>query len=152
MGAGIASAVHIRGRFRFGDVPFARAEARAQGLADVRYEVLAPDEKAIIDHVAAEFFENELSPVQARTIEARTSEAYISADPERRAMMRGQRRAEWRAMNEGRRNALMDAKQPLYDNLNEDQRVPFRRHALNRLSAAAAPDADALVEALRGDI
>jgi hypothetical protein len=127
-------------------------EAHAQGLSDVRYEVLAEDEQAIVDRIAADFYEKDLSAAQTEAIEGHTSAIYAAGSREERARMRAERRAEWRAMAEAERRALMDAKRPRYDNLTADQKAPFRAHAINRLRAADAIDEDALSAALREDI
>lgn len=119
---------------------------------DVRFEVLAAEEKAIIDRIAADFFEKDLRPQQSQAIEDSTSARYLRSDPEERARIRAERRAEWRAMSEARRAALKNAADPRYDNLSAEQRAPFRRHVINRLGAAGAIDEEALAEALAGDI
>jgi hypothetical protein len=129
--------------------PHDGAAPRAQ---DVRFEVLAPEEKAIIDRIAADFFEKDLRPAQTRAIEDATAARYRRASSKERAAIRAERRAAWRAMPEARRAALMNAAEPRYDNLSPDQRAPFRRHAINRLSGAGAIDADALADALDDDI
>lgn len=127
--------------------------AGASPLAqDVRFEVLAPEEKAIIDRIAADFFEKDLRPAQSRAIEEATSARYLRASPDEKAAIRAERRAEWRAMSEARKAPLARAATPRYDNLSTDQKAPFRRHAINRLGAARAIDEIALAEALAGDI
>lgn len=125
---------------------------RAQITADARFEVLAGEEKAIIDRVAADFYESGLRRTQTDAIEARTSRSYAEASPEERAAFREDRRAAWRGMDDGERQAIRDAKAPRYDNLTDAQKAPFRRHAINRLGRAGAIDEEALAEAMLGDI
>lgn len=126
-------------------------EARAQ-IIDMRWEALAPDEKAIIDLLAADFYEKSLRQSQAIAIEAHTSELYAAATPAERAHFRAERRASWEEMTAQERSALHDVKRPSYKNLADEQKAPFRSIALNKLKAAGAIDEDALAEALRNDI
>lgn len=133
---------------------FLSAGPRAQGMfaQDVRYDVLAGDERAIIDRIAADFYEQDLRRAQSDAIEAATVAAYVAGSSEERARFREDRRAQWRSMTDEARQSLRAAANPRYDNLTEAQKAPFRRHALNRLAAAGAIDEGALHEALRGDI
>jgi len=127
-------------------------EARAQGVAEIRYEAFAEDEKAIVDRIAADFYEEDLRPSQSEAIERRTSEIYLEAGAEERERMREERRAEWTAMSEAARASLMEAKSPLYGNLTDAQKAPFRRHAIDRLTAAGAVDEAALEDAINSGI
>lgn len=128
--------------------PMPRPSGDAPAAQDVRYEVLAPEEKAIIDEIAADFFEKDLLPEQSRIIEAATAARYQRASTGERSAIRAQRRAEWASLSEKKRRALMNAAEPRYDNLSDDQKAPFRRHAINRLGAAGAIDEDALAAAI----
>ncbi|MBB5520149.1 DUF3106 domain-containing protein [Amphiplicatus metriothermophilus] len=112
------------------------APASAQSWStNLRWEALSESERALADRLAADFFESSLRPAQAEAIETRTSELYRSAPPAARARFRAERRAAWREMSESQRNALRGAKRPAYRNLAEAQKAPFRRHALDLLSA-----------------
>lgn len=127
------------------------ALAAAQGF-DLRYEALAEKERALIDLMAADFYEKSLRTSQARAIEARTAALYRGRPEEARASFRAARRARWREMGEPSRTALRGAKEPVFDHLAEEQKTPFRSIALDRLGAAGAIDAAALAEALSKDI
>lgn len=128
---------------------FASIAPRAQ---DMRWEVLDPDERAFIDRLAADFYEDSLRRSQAQAIEARTSRIYAGAAPVDRARFRDLRREGWREMTPSQRRALRGVKRPAYRNLAEEQKTPFRSIALDKLGAAGALDAEALSAALSKDI
>ncbi|MGE0410148.1 MAG: DUF3106 domain-containing protein, partial [Amphiplicatus sp.] len=119
---------------------------------DMRFEVLAEDERALIDRLAADFYEETLRQSQANAIESHTSEIYAQAAPAERARFRAERRAAWKRMTPAQRAALADTKHPAYRNLTEQQKAPFRSIALDELGAAGALDREALAHALRNDI
>jgi hypothetical protein len=118
----------------------------------MRFEVLAADEKAIVDLLAADFYEESLRLSQARAIEARTGELYQRATPADRAAFRETRRASWNEMSENARAALRDQKRPAFANLTDEQKAPFRTIALDKLGDAGALDEEALTSALAQDI
>lgn len=126
-------------------------EAHAQ-VIDMRFEVLAADEKALIDLLAADFYEDSLRQSQASAIEKHTSEIYQGATPAERAAFRDERRANWQGLSDEDRAALRDAKRPSFKNLTNAQKAPFRSIALDKLGAAGALDPAALSEALKNDI
>lgn len=130
---------------------FAAPLAHAQ-IEDVRWEVLAPDERQIVDLLAADFYEDSLRLAQSRAIEAHTAELYVEANAEGRAKFRAAREAAWRAMTPQERKSLRDADRPAYANLTDDQKAPFRKIALDKLDASGAIDKKALVLALRHEI
>lgn len=130
---------------------FAAPLAHAQ-IEDVRWEVLAPDERQIVDLLAADFYEDSLRLAQSRAIEAHTAEIYVEANAEDRARFRSARLAAWRALTSGQRKALRDAERPVYANLTDEQKAPFRKIALDKLDAAGAIDNKALALALRREI
>ncbi|GAB4519640.1 MAG: hypothetical protein Kow00133_05500 [Amphiplicatus sp.] len=109
---------------------------------DLRWEALSESERALIDRLAADFYESSLRVAQAEAIETRTGELYRNAPPAARASFRAERRAAWRRMNERQRSALRGVKRPAYRNLAETQKAPFRRHALDLLGAGAAQTGD----------
>jgi len=135
----------------FGLAMFASLGPRAQP-ADLRWEIMASDEKLIVDRLAADFYEESLRQTQVDAIESHTSEIYAGETPMGRARFRAERRAEWEAMNEAERASLHGMKRPLFRNLTQEQKAPFRRHALDRLRGAGALDRSALADALRNDI
>lgn len=126
--------------------------ADAQTGVDMRWEVLSKSERAIIDRLAAQFYEESLRYAQSSQIEAHTSELYVHATPAERARFREQRRSSWNEMNESQRHALRGVKRPTFRNLTESQKAPFRRYAIDQLDAAGAIDESAMAAALRNDI
>lgn len=140
--------------FVFLAATFLTVSPRAQTVSvqDMRYEVLGADERRIVDRIAADFYEEDLSRTQSAVIEAATTATYLAGSEDERAEFREERRAAWRAMPASAQRSLRGAEHPRYDNLTEEQKAPFRRHALNRLSAAGALDEDVLDEALAADI
>ncbi|MEL7486066.1 MAG: hypothetical protein AAGJ87_02495, partial [Pseudomonadota bacterium] len=110
---------------------------------DARWLSLSPQERALVDRVAADLYESSLSRPDARTLEQLTSRAYASGAPVDRARFRAFRREEWRALSPAERAALRAAKQPVFRNLTTGQKAPFRRQALDMLgvgqSAVVAP-------------
>lgn len=121
-------------------------------MVDLRWEVMASGDRLIVDRLAAEFYEESLRQAQADAIERRTAEIYAEASPPERARFRAERREEWRAMDESLRASLRNVARPSFHNLTEEQKAPFRQHALDRLRGAGALDQSALREALRKDI
>lgn len=119
---------------------------------DIRWEVLAPDEKAIIDKVAADFYETALRRSQSYAVEAKTSARYAVAEPSARDEFRRRRLQAYEEMSDAERDALRGAKTPAFANLTEEQKAPFRSVALDQLAAAGAVDQDALLDAMRDDI
>jgi hypothetical protein len=135
-----------------GLVGFIQPFPASSQIVDMRYEVLAPDEKAIVDRMAAEFFEDELRPSQSYAIERKTAELYVGAAPAERARILQERRRAWDEMSGEQREALKHAARPSFSNLAEEQKTPYRSIALDRLEAEGAIDADALLAALKGDV
>ena len=119
---------------------------------DLRWNVLSDDEKALIDRIAADFYEATLRPSQSQTIEDGTALAYIQGDKAARTAFIKERRAQWRRLNADERRALRNTKTPNYDNLTDAQKMPFRRHALDKLKAKGAINESALTSALRTEV
>lgn len=120
--------------------------------ADISWHALADYEKAIIDRMAADFFEKSLRLSQTRQIEAATPAIYRSLSPHGQAQFRAERRRLWRNMPDRRRQALRGVTRPDFDNLAEIQKLPFRQNAVNLLNASGAINANALTAALRREI
>jgi len=120
--------------------------------ADLRWNVLAEDEQAIVDRLAANFYEATLRHAQSSAIEDRTAAIYAAGDARARAKFAKQRRAQWRTMSDAQRLALRNVKTPNFDNLAEQQKLPFRRHALDTLDAKGAINEGALAAALRSEV
>ena len=125
--------------------------AKAQDL-DLLWQILTPEDRSIVDRLAADFYQESLRQVQADAIEDRTSAIYASAAETERMQFRAERRSRWSEMSEATRNELRNAKRPEYENLTDDQKAPFREHALRRLGGAGAIDERALAEAFSRDI
>lgn len=119
---------------------------------DISWQVLADYEKAIIDRMAADFFEKSLRLSQSRQIEAATPAIYRSMPPQEQARFRAERRLLWRNMADRQHQALRGVTRPEFDNLAEIQKLPFRRNAVSVLSASGAINAQALTAALRLEI
>ena len=132
----------------------ANAGERGESAApsDISWQVLADYEKAIIDQMAADFFENSLRLSQSREIEAATPAIYRSMAPKEQARFRAERRLLWRDMSDRQHRALRGVTRPDFDNLAEIQKLPFRQNAVNVLSASGAINAKALTAALRLEI
>lgn len=126
-------------------------DAHAQ-TADMRWEALSESERGLIDRLAADFYEDGLRQAQSDAIETRTNEIYREAQPADRARYREDRRSDWEAMSDAQRGSLRGVKRPVYRNLTEEQKAPFRRGALDRLGGAGALDADAIADTLKNDI
>lgn len=126
--------------------------AGAQHAVDMRWEVLSPGERTLIDRLAAQFYEESLRYAQSSQIEAKTGELYAGATAAERARFRAERRDAWNDMSEVQRRALRGVKRPAFRNLTETQKAPFRRHAIDQLAGAGAIDTEALAAALRKDI
>lgn len=90
-----------------------------------------------VELVAEDFFENRLRLSQSRRIEAETARHYLSLAPLERERFRADRRARWRAMSEEQRAALRGVKTPQFSNLDEEQKLVFRRIASDELGATA---------------
>ena len=119
---------------------------------DISWHVLADYEKAIIDQMAADFFEKSLRLSQTRQIEATTPAIYRSLARHDQARFRAERRLLWRKMSDRKRQALRGVTRPDFDNLAEIQKLPFRQNAVRLLSASGAINATALTAALRHEI
>lgn len=130
----------------------ASAPARIYAAADLTWQALADDEKAIIDRMAADFFEASLRLSQSRLIEAHTGKIYRSLTPADRAYFREERRRAWKKMTAAQRLALRGVKRPKFSNLAEPQKQPFRRYALDILGAEGAINQQALADVLAQDI
>ncbi|NNE41157.1 MAG: DUF3106 domain-containing protein [Marinicaulis sp.] len=94
-----------------------------------------PGQMALIDRMAADFFETELHPAQSRTIENSIADQYRTLSLTDRKRFRDRRRLQWRAMTDAERNALRGAKSPTFSHLSEDRKSTFRNIALDRLTA-----------------
>lgn len=137
----------------FGIVTFMSFGPGAQAFgSDPRWDAMAPADQALIDRLAAQFYESELRQAQSDAIEQRTSEIYAESAGDEREQFREDRRAAWQAMSEIERASLRGVKRPAYRNLTEEQKAPFRQHAIDQLGGAGAVDRDALADAIRNDI
>lgn len=119
---------------------------------DISWHVLADYEKAIIDQMAADFFEKSMRLSQTRRIEATTPAIYLSLAPHDQAQFRAERRRAWGNMSDRQRQALRGVTRPDFDNLAEIQKLPFRQNAVKLLNASGAINANALTAALRREI
>lgn len=109
--------------------------------AEQRWETLAPGDRAMVDRMAASFYESDLRLAQSRQIEASTSSIYTAMSERERSEFRDERRSEWRSMRPEERAALRNVKLPAYSNLTEAQKAPFRRIAIDRLAPEPSQEA-----------
>ncbi len=126
---------------------FASAEAQiSERWAPAGQTAVAPTavsrqaitQEALVDRMAADFYENALRHSQALRIQKATAEAYRAMGEEDRAQFREQRRAAWLIMNKDQRQSLRNTKTPRYLLLTEEQKQPFRDIALDQLTANSA--------------
>ena len=94
---------------------------------------------AIVDLMAADFYENTLRRAQSFKIEAQTSLNYRNLPENERQLFRSNRREIWRALTDDQRQTLRGVKHPQYINLSEPQKDPFRKIALDQLLGADEP-------------
>lgn len=125
--------------------PAHAGDAAVLPVADpARYTSPLPlSEGAIVDAIAAQFFENELQSVQAYRIEAMTAQRYRKMTFSARQQFRADRRQQWNAMSIQQRNRLRQTPSPRFLNLTETQKSVFRQIAVRRVSGTDninAPD------------
>lgn len=121
----------------FGSLNAEAADPAAYAAPD---KALAADELALVDRLAADFFEGSLRYAQSSRIEAQTATLYRLLSPGEKADFRGYRRLIWRALSEPEKRAFRGGvKRPLYAHLTEEQKSPFRRIAYQQLIGPAAP-------------
>ena len=101
----------------------------------IRYEKEDPRAQGLIELVAEDFYENNLSAAQSRRIEAYTASHYATLTAKERAEFQKRRRAQWHAMSESDRDALRNAKTPQYENLTPEQQSVFKAIAERQLGA-----------------
>lgn len=106
-------------------------------IGEVIISASLPGEIALVDRLAAEFFENELRRAQTSNIEAETAAIYRSLGPAARTNFREERRNRWITLNAAARHDLRNAKVPQFENLAEEQKRPFRQTAIRKLGAPA---------------
>ena len=102
------------------------------------WATMGPGDREIVDRLAADFYERSLRYAQTQTIERQTAQLYAGATPANRASYLQQRRQQWQQMDGHQQQALRNTKRPLFVHLSEQQKWPFREHALNQLGASGA--------------
>jgi len=127
------------------DPPFLTAASSAQEAAffspreaQELWYALGESDQRIVDRIASDFYERSLRYAQSQAIESQTAALYASAEPARRSAYREQRRDQWQSLNPAQRDALRGVKRPTFLHLSENQKWPFRVHALNELGATGA--------------
>ncbi len=100
---------------------------------EVLWDGLEREQKTMVDLVAADFYDNQLSVRQRLNIAATTSNSYRNATPEERNAIRKQRRLYWQSLSEQDRQILSATVAPSYDHLSEAQKAPFRQYAIEKL-------------------
>jgi hypothetical protein len=99
----------------------------------ILWDGLEHEQKAMVDLVAADFYDNQLSVRQRLNIAATTSDSYRNAAPRERNSIRKERRAYWQSLSEQDRQILSATVAPSYDHLSEAQKAPFRQFAIEKL-------------------
>lgn len=95
-------------------------------------------DRIIVDRLAADFYERSLRYAQSQAIESRTAQLYANSDPRSREAYLSQRRNQYQQLNRQQQDALRGVKSPQFIHLSEQQKWPFRQHALNQLGAVGA--------------
>lgn len=113
------------------------AESGNYGLPVEKVELvwtnLDYSQRKMVDLLAADFFEQNLSANQRSRIMASGARDYASASPQGRQAFRQSRRHTWRALSDQQRAALTRAANGSYLNLTEARKAPFRRYAIDQL-------------------
>ncbi|MGV6800477.1 MAG: hypothetical protein ACWA5L_00970 [bacterium] len=91
------------------------------------WEMLSSEQRQMVDLLAQDFFERQLTLSQQRNILSVTARHYRQGDEQQQQNMRQQRRQIWRKKN------TEDRQITLYDMLTENQKSPFRNHAMRQL-------------------
>jgi len=104
------------------------------------WQYMRGDERMIVDRLAADFYERSLRYSQTQAIEANTARQYYEASPPQRNQYRDERRRQWQNFNSDQQQNMRNAKRPAFAHLSENQKWPFREHALIQLGAAGAID------------
>jgi hypothetical protein len=108
------------------------AEAIPVGKVQIIWPQLEASQKTMVDLVAADFFQNELSDAQRQRIIGTDAAHYRSSTGDDREALRTGRGQEWQARSE---SGDATASAP-YDRLSDRQKAPFRRYAIDQLGLA----------------
>jgi len=106
----------------------AAAQSRSADLGERR-------QVSSIDRLAASDFRARVSEEEARVMEAETAARYVAAPPAVRAEIRERRRAVWNSLSNAERMALRSAKTPIFANLSDEQKAPYRARAIANYEA-----------------
>ncbi len=122
------------------------AQAREQGTLEVPYNQvmsiwtgLDREQKKLVDLVAADFFENDLSYAQQNNIVESQANKYRAASPKERDQIRSNRRLEWQTKSSSEQEAATISSGGRFNVLTDKQKAPFRLHAIERLGLGGQP-------------
>ncbi len=115
-----------------------RVSVPSSGYRNAQWDNYSANEKVMLDRVAADFYQSSLRLAQSRAIEAATADTYLGKSPEERTAFREERRSIWNAMSDDQRRGSRNVKLPVFSNLTESQKTPFRQIALDQLAPATA--------------
>ncbi|GGD03796.1 hypothetical protein [Aquisalinus flavus] len=98
------------------------------GKVEQMWPALDASQRSMVDLLAADFFQNDLSEAQRERIFAARADQYRGAAGADRDSYRAERRREWQA-----RKGPAAPTGTSYDLLTDDQKAPFRRYAIDQL-------------------
>lgn len=98
------------------------------GKVQQMWPALDASQRSMVDLLAADFFQNDLSETQRERIFSARADEYRGAAGAERDSYRAERRREWQA-----RKGPAAPTGTSYDLLTDEQKAPFRRYAIDQL-------------------
>lgn len=98
------------------------------GKVEQMWPALDASQRTMVDLLAADFFQNDLSEAQRERIFSARADQYRGAAGAERDSYRAERRREWQA-----RKGPAIPTGTSYDLLTDEQKAPFRRYAIDQL-------------------
>ncbi|MCI5043268.1 MAG: hypothetical protein MRY72_01100 [Aquisalinus sp.] len=99
---------------------------------------LTVEQKKMVDLLAEDFFQNELSDVQKSRIVSNQARKYRDGEAVTRDRIRAARRAEWQAKSQAEKARASLSAGGAYNLLTAEQKAPFRLYAIDQLSLRPA--------------
>ncbi|WP_306253872.1 hypothetical protein [Parvularcula sp. IMCC14364] len=103
---------------------------------------LAPEQRKMVDLLAEDFFQNELSDVQQNRIVTNQGRKYRDGEAPTRDQIRASRRAEWQAKSQAEKARARLSSGGAYNLLTAEQKAPFRLYAIDQLDLKPALHVD----------
>ena len=100
---------------------------------EIVWHNLDPNQKQMVDLLAADFFEKSLSVEQRLRIMSAGARNYVAGSADQRRAFREKRRQAWQQLSPDQRQGLARAASGSWYNLTEKQKAPFRRYAIDQL-------------------